>query len=183
MTEQDPADVIARPVAWVRCGPDGRFIDVDQNEMVARQRADIATRVTGKLHTVAALVLASALEAVIRERDALAQRVKELEGDKKFLGPYATAAEAFEELRAVVADIIGADIASWPSHGNASLAIASSIALEKNRATTAEAEVARKDVLLAKARAVMHELAGDGWLEVRQARALLAKIDTTGGKE
>lgn len=50
---------------------------------------------------------------------------------RKWLGPYACADQALDELRRSVAQIIGADPETWPDHGNAPLAIAAAIGLRE----------------------------------------------------
>lgn len=62
---------------------------------------------------------------------------------RQWLGPYTDAWTALNELRRAVAEVIGADPDVWPTHGNAPLAIAASVAtrqmeLEKRDAASAE---------------------------------------------
>ncbi|MFG1376109.1 hypothetical protein [Xanthobacter autotrophicus] len=55
-------------------------------------------------------------------------------------GPYKSAADALNDLRKSVAEIIGEDPNTWPAHGNAPLAIAATLALSR-RATPPTAPV------------------------------------------
>ena len=62
---------------------------------------------------------------------------------RQWLGPYTDAWTALNELRRAVAEVIGADPDVWPTHGNAPLAIAASVAtrqmeLKKRDAASAE---------------------------------------------
>lgn len=50
---------------------------------------------------------------------------------RKWLGPFTDGAEALDQLRRSVAEIIGADPDTWPDHGNAPLAIAAAIGLRQ----------------------------------------------------
>jgi hypothetical protein len=50
----------------------------------------------------------------------------------EFLGPFENADLALEELRRVVAEIIGADPDTWPEHKNATLAIAAAVGLRES---------------------------------------------------
>jgi len=64
---------------------------------------------------------------------------------RQWLGPYTDAWTALNELRRAVAEVIGADPDVWPTHGNAPLAIAASVAtrqmeLKKRDAASAEPE-------------------------------------------
>jgi hypothetical protein len=54
-----------------------------------------------------------------------------------WLGPYKTAAEALDALRRAVAEVIGTDPETWPSHGNAPLAIAAAMAMRHAAYTAA----------------------------------------------
>ncbi len=68
-------------------------------------------------------------EAVNRERDRGLERVAAVE--KKL--------DAWDELRGAVARLLGRDPETWPHHGNAPLAIASSVALLRQRVAQLEA--------------------------------------------
>jgi hypothetical protein len=48
---------------------------------------------------------------------------------KNWLGPFDDGAVAVDEIRRSVAQLLGEDVETWPSHGNAPLAIASAVAL------------------------------------------------------
>lgn len=69
-----------------------------------------------------------------------AARIAELEQRAEpvaWLGPYQTAAEALDELRKSCALIIEADPETWPSNGNAPLAITAVLALWRHQAMNA----------------------------------------------
>ena len=48
---------------------------------------------------------------------------------KNWLGPFEDGSVAVDEIRRSVAQLLGEDVETWPSHGNAPLAIASAVAL------------------------------------------------------
>ena len=62
--------------------------------------------------------------------DAAVALLRELAAEpvRQWLGPYTDAWTALNELRRAVAEVIGADPDVWPTHGNAPLAIAASVA-------------------------------------------------------
>ena len=77
--------------------------------------------------------------------DAAVALLRELAAEpvRQWLGPYTDAWTALNELRRAVAEVIGADPDVWPTHGNAPLAIAASVAtrqmeLKKRDAASAE---------------------------------------------
>lgn len=71
------------------------------------------------------------MRAVFRVvQDALAAQGAEPVASK-WLGPCKDGAQALDELRRACAEIIGADPETWPSHGNAPLAIAAALGLRQ----------------------------------------------------
>ena len=97
-----------------------------------------------------ALRLAEGLElhwgrAITMHNKEAANLLRELAAEpvRQWLGPYTDAWTALNELRRAVAEVIGADPDVWPTHGNAPLAIAASVAtrqmeLKKRDAASAE---------------------------------------------
>ncbi|WP_231747047.1 hypothetical protein [Burkholderia sp. BDU5] len=77
---------------------------------------------------------------------------------KEWLGPHRNGWEALNETRKAVAEVIGADPATWPDHGNAPLAIAAALALRQPQ-PRAEMTKAAHDVLAERRRQVDQE----GW--------------------
>ena len=78
-----------------------------------------------------ALRLADVLDSFYqREVLETASFLRELAAEpvRQWLGPYTDAWTALNELRRAVAEVIGADPDVWPTHGNAPLAIAASVA-------------------------------------------------------
>lgn len=70
------------------------------------------------------------MRAVFRVvQDALAAQGAEPVASK-WLGPCKDGAQALDELRRACAEIIGADPETWPTHGNAPLAIAAALGLQ-----------------------------------------------------
>ena len=71
------------------------------------------------------------MRAVFRVvQDALAAQGAEPVASK-WLGPFDDGAQALDELRRACAEIIGADPETWPTHGNAPLAIAAALGLRQ----------------------------------------------------
>lgn len=101
---------------------------------------------------------------------------------RKWLGPFTDGAEALDQLRRSVAEIIGADPDTWPDHGNAPLAIAAAIGLrqaELNRCDAAPPPAADA-VTEAMVEAALDACAREGdepWRQLPEAVVAMLKVD------